>query len=198
MSHYFINDNELKSSPRLIKFNLLGQEILLKSDNGVFAKAKIDEGTSILIKTLALSKLDGRLLDLGSGYGIIGIAIAILNPNLIVTLSDVNLRALTLAKENVERLNLADRVNVIQSDLYQNIDEKFDVIASNPPIRAGKKVTYAIYEGAKSHLKDNGKLYIVIRKAQGEASTEAYLKTLYKSVKVLVKKHGYYVLEASN
>lgn len=198
MSHYFINDNELKSSPRLIKFNLLGQEILLKSDNGVFAKAKIDEGTSILTKTLALSKLDGRLLDLGSGYGIIGIALAILNPNLIVTLSDVNLRALTLAKENVERLNLADRVNVIQSDVYQNIDEKFDVIASNPPIRAGKKVTYAIYEGAKSHLKDNGKLYIVIRKAQGEASTEAYLKTLYKSVKVLAKKHGYYVLEASN
>lgn len=133
---------------------------------------------------------------MGAGVGPIGLILASLSPSRYVTLADVNDRALALAKRNAISLGVEDRTKIIHSDVYLSIDSAFDTIVSNPPIRAGKKVTYAIYEGALSHLKENGRLIIVIRIKQGAYSALAYISSLYKKVEVLYKKKGYLVIQA--
>ena len=137
------------------------------------------------------------MLDLGCGIGPIGLSLAYFKPSLHVVCSDVNTRALALCEENAKKLALSQQVTCLQSDIYIEIEGKFHSIVSNPPIRAGKKVTYSIYEGALEHLDERGSLYIVIRKAQGAKSVKDYLEQLFGNVTVLDKSKGYYVLMAT-
>ena len=137
------------------------------------------------------------MLELGCGIGPIGLTLAYFHPGLNVICSDVNTRALALCEKNAASLKLSQRVTCLQSDIYLQIEGSFDSIVSNPPIRAGKKVTYQIYEGAKSHLIDGGSLYVVVRKKQGAMSVKSFLETLFPSVEVLVSKKGYCVLKAT-
>ena len=183
MSHYFINDESLSHDERQISYEIKGVKFTLSTDSGVFSKSELDEGTRLLIETLAPLNLGKRLLDLGCGYG----------P---VICSDVNTRALALCKRNADTLALSHRVTCLQSDIYVEIEGQFDSIVSNPPIRAGKKVTYAIYTGAKDHLIDGGSLYIVIRKQQGAPSVMKFLEEQFGNVTVLARKKGFYVLKA--
>ena len=108
----------------------------------------------------------------------------------------MNTRALALCERNASSLKLSHRVTILQSDIYLEIEGQFDSIVSNPPIRAGKKVTYAIYTGAKDHLIDGGSLFIVIRKQQGAPSVMKFLEETFGNVKVLARKKGFYVLQA--
>lgn len=196
MSHYFQNDETLESKPRNVNYVLNGVNFSLDSDAGVFSKNELDRGSKILLEALLPLNLGDKLIDLGCGIGPIGLTLAYFTPGLNVTCSDVNTRALSLCKRNAEKLKLSQRVTILQSDIYEKIEGKFDSIVSNPPIRAGKKVTYEIYRGAITHLIDGGSLYIVIRKEQGALSVKDYLEELFGNVTVLAREKGYFVLRA--
>lgn len=197
MSHYFTNDENLGSQRRLVKYSINGKDFELESDLGVFSKDKLDYGSEVLIKSLLPIDLGERMLDLGCGIGPIGLSLAYFKPSLNVVCSDVNTRALELCKLNARKLALNQQVTCLQSDIYLEIEGKFHSIVSNPPIRAGKRVTYEIYKGALDHLDEEGSLYIVIRKAQGAKSVKDYLEQLFGNVTVLDKSKGYYVLMAT-
>ena len=197
MSHYFVNDDKVESKPRLVCYSINGVDFSLESDNGVFSKNDLDKGSELLIKELLPINLGENILDIGCGIGVIGLTLAYFHPSLKVCLTDVNTRALSLCNENANSLKLSQRVTILQSDVYEKIEGKFTSIVSNPPIRAGKKVTYEIYRGAKEHLIDSGSLYIVIRKNQGAPSVMSYLEELFGNVALLAREKGYYVLKAT-
>ena len=198
MAHYYDLDPSLESKERLIEFVVLGRKISLLTDNGVFSKAKLDEGSKLLIETLLPLSLTGKILDLGCGYGPIGLSIGLCSETASITLADINPRALELCKKNAGLLNLSDRVTVLQSNIYSNIEGKFDCILLNPPIRAGKKVTYTMYKEAKEHLVSGGQFYFVIRKAQGASSASQYVKEVFGNITLLARKKGYHIYKATN
>ncbi|MBR0033836.1 MAG: class I SAM-dependent methyltransferase [Bacilli bacterium] len=197
MSHYFINDESLGSSPRQVRYVINDVAFSLSSDIGVFSKSELDWGSRVLIETLLPLSLGESLLDLGCGIGPIGLTLAYFHPRLNVTCSDVNTRALVLCEKNAQTLALSHRVTCLQSDIYIEIEGKFHSIVSNPPIRAGKKVTYRIYDEAKEHLEDGGSLYVVVRKAQGAESVKKHLEEVFGNVTILKKSKGYFVLMAT-
>ena len=196
MAHYFDLDPTLASRQRLIEYFIDGRSITLVSDNGVFSKNKIDEGSFAFLKVIVPLRLSGKILDLGCGYGPIGLTIALTSPKARVDLADINTRALALCEENAKRLGLSPRVTILQSNIYENIEGTYDSIVVNPPIRAGKIVTYAMYEGALAHLIDGGSLYIVIRKNQGAPSASKYIEDLFGNITLLKRDKGYYVYQA--
>lgn len=198
MAHYYDLDPSLESKERLIEFVISGRKVSLYSDNGVFSKNKLDEGSRILIETLLPLNLTGKILDLGCGYGPIGLSIGLCSPSASVTLADVNPRAVALCKKNAELLNLSDRVTCLQSDIYSNVEGKFNAIISNPPIRAGKRVTYTMYKEAKEHLVSGGQFYFVIRKAQGASSASQYVKEVFGNITLLARSKGYHIYKAMN
>jgi 16S rRNA (guanine1207-N2)-methyltransferase len=158
----------------------------------VFSKSGIDFGTRFLLETLPLKEIHGNVLDVGCGYGPISI---ILGKCLDIEVDgvDVNKRAIHLALMN-KKLNNTYNVNFFISNCYESVEKKYDVIITNPPIRAGKIVIYEIFDKAKDYLKEDGSLYIVIRKDQGAKSAIEHLKTMYK-VEVLDKKSGYFIIK---
>lgn len=193
MSHYFLNDKNLVSDIKAFNININGNSFTFNTDNGVFSKGELDYGTSLLIRNVLKKSLTGDILDLGCGYGAIGIIISkITNSN--VTMSDVNKRAIHLTKMNAKKNNVS--VNVIESDGYLNIDNKFDYVISNPPIRVGKKVLYKLLIDTKEHLKENGKLIIVVRKEQGALSLMKDMSTYY-NIEILDKSKGFMIIELS-
>ena len=197
MSHYFVNDDNVVSKPRKVVYSINGVDFSFESDNGVFSKNELDKGSELLIETLLPIDLGKSLLDLGCGIGVIGLTLAYFHPGLNVCLSDVNTRALSLCDANAKTLRLSQQVTILQSDIYTKVEGKFDSIVSNPPIRAGKKVTYEIYRGALEHLNDGGSLYIVIRKQQGALSVKSYLEQLFGNVTVLAREKGYFILKST-
>ena len=196
MSHYFQNDPNLASDLHKISFDINGIHMSHWTDNGVFSKSRVDEGSFAFLKVLLPLNLTGKILDLGCGYGTIGLTIAVSNQQARVDLADINTRALALCEKNANELGLSQRVTILQSDIYENIEGPYDSIVVNPPIRAGKRVTYAMYEGAKQRLIDGGSLYIVIRKAQGAPSASQFIESLFGNIKLLKKDKGYYIYQA--
>ena len=196
MSHYFQDDPNLASNYKKISFEVNGITMNLLTDNGVFSKNKVDEGSLAFLKVLLPLELGKNILDLGCGYGTIGLTLAIAKKEARVTLADVNARALNMCRENAEALNLSQRVTILQSDIYEKIEGPYDSIVVNPPIRAGKRVTYAMYEGAKQYLIDGGSLFIVIRKAQGAESASRYIESIFGNVTLLKRDKGYYIYQA--
>lgn len=197
MGHYFDENPEISSAIREISFSLFDKSYTYYTDNGVFSKSKIDEGSYIFLKVLIPLNLTGRILDLGCGYGPIGLTIAQNSKEARVHLADINSRALALASKSSERLNLNKRVTILHSDIYEKIEGPYDSIVVNPPIRAGKVVTYSMYSGAYQRLIDGGSLYIVIRKKQGAESAFKYLETVFENVSVLHKEKGYWIIKAT-
>ncbi len=199
MPQYFDNVEGMEHQNITIKFELLGESYSFFSDKGVFSKNKLDFGTELLLKTVLEMNipLGKRVLDLGCGAGPIGLILAHLDPEKQVTLADINDRALELATRNAKHIGVSSQVEIVHSDVYLNIHSTYDSIISNPPIRAGKRVTYRIYDEALSHLNENGSLIIVIRKEQGALSTMEHLQTIFPSVNVLARKKGYYIIQSS-
>lgn len=196
MPQYFDNNEELSHDFHQYSFSLLGEEFSFISDSGVFCKDGLDDGSRLLLETIAKTDLGNSILDMGCGIGPIGLLLAHFDKNRHVTLVDVNRRALDCAKQNAAKLGLSSRVNIFESDVYSNINSSFSTIVTNPPIRAGKKVTYAMYAGAISHFNEGGQLILVIRKQQGASSCQEYLKTIFKEVEVVKSKKGYRILIA--
>ena len=197
MSYYFDENPNSESNIKEIKFSLYGQNYAYFTDNGVFSKSKIDEGTYIFLKVLLPLHLTGRILDLGCGYGPIGLTIALNEKQARVDLADINSRALALASRSGERLNLNERVTFLHSDIFEKIEGPYDSIVVNPPIRAGKVVTYRMYLESKQYLIDGGSLYVVIRRKQGAESALKYIETVFENVSVLHKEKGYWIIKAT-
>ncbi len=197
MSHYFQDDPNLVSNIKEISFEINGITMKLLTDNGVFSKNNVDEGSYAFLKVLLPLDLGNHILDLGCGYGTIGLALAKAHEEARITLADVNPRAVALCERNAGLLNLSPRVTILQSDIYEKIEGPYDSIVVNPPIRAGKKVTYRMYEEAKQYLIDGGSLYIVIRKAQGAESASKYIETIFGNVTLLKREKGYYIYRAT-
>lgn len=196
MSHYFQDDPNLVSNIKEITFEINGITMKLLTDNGVFSKNNVDEGSYAFLKVLLPLDLGNHILDLGCGYGTIGLTLAKAHEEARITLADVNPRAVALCERNAGLLNLSPRVTILQSDIYEKIEGPYDSIVVNPPIRAGKKVTYRMYEEAKQYLIDGGSLYIVIRKAQGAESASKYIETIFGNVTLLKREKGYYIYRA--
>ena len=165
------------------------------TDAGVFSKTGIDYGSRLLIETMSLPA-DARALDVGCGYGPIGLSAALIAARGSAMLVDLNERALELARENA-RLNGIFNVRVLQSDLFSALGgETFSHILSNPPIRAGKAVVHRLFAEARDHLESGGELWIVIRKQQGAPSALARLEELYGDVRLMEREKGYHVFRA--
>ena len=196
MSHYFQDDPNLASNYKKISFEVNGISMRLLTDNGVFSKNRVDEGSLAFLKVILPLNLGTNILDLGCGYGTIGLTLAIAKKEARVTLADINARALNMCKKNAEALELSQRVTILQSDIYEKIEGPYDSIVVNPPIRAGKAVTYRMYEESKQYLIDGGSLYIVIRKAQGAESAAKYIESLYGNIKLLDRHKGYHIYQA--
>ena len=197
MGYYFDSNPNVDSQIREIRFTLFDKEYSYYTDNGVFSKSRIDEGTYIFLKILLPLQLTGRILDLGCGYGPIGLTIAQNSLEARIVLADINSRALALASRSIAELNLTDRVTCLQSDIYEKVEGKFDSIVINPPIRAGKKVINQMFAGAKQYLIDGGSLYVVIRRKQGAESALKYIETVFENVSVLHKEKGYWIIQAT-
>ena len=197
MAFYFDSDPTVESKEKEIHFTLFDKEYRYYTDNGVFSKNRIDEGSYIFLKILLPLQLDGNILDLGCGYGPIGLTLALNSSKARVTLADINSRALALASKSSAMWNLSSRVTIVQSDIYENIKGPYDSIVVNPPIRAGKAVINEMFSGAKQHLIDGGSLYVVIRRKQGAESALKYIETVFENVSVLHKEKGYWIIKAT-
>lgn len=197
MSQYFDNDESVISKERIIELSLYDKNIKFISDNGVFSKNKVDEGSIALLKVILPLSLGENILDLGCGYGTIGLSIAVYKETAHVTCADINTRALTLCNKNARINNLDSRVTCLESDIYENIKGKYDSIVINPPIRAGKKVIYSMFLGAKDYLIDGGSLYIVIRTKHGAESAKNYIGKVFNNVTLLKIDKGYRIYKAT-
>ena len=196
MTHYYTDNSDLLSNKREFDYYFDNEVFRFTTDNGVFSKGNVDYGSYILIKTIYKRNLGNSFLDLGSGYGPIGIIIKHFNPYLKVEMVDVNSRATELAILNCKNNNTDIKVHLCDNIL--ELEHNFDTISLNPPIRAGKKVIYDLYDKSKEKLNDDGHLYIVIRKAQGANSSIKELETLFKTVTVINKDSGYYIIDSHN
>ncbi|MBO1005423.1 class I SAM-dependent methyltransferase [Pseudogracilibacillus auburnensis] len=194
--HYYSRNPKVESSPTLLTTTLRNESFTFKTDQGVFSKKDIDFGSRLLIESFELPTIQGPILDIGCGYGPIGISLAKSYPDRIVHMVDVNERAIGLTKENAV-VNKVPNTEVYVSDRLEGVAEKeFSAIVTNPPIRAGKRVIYDIFEKSYDHLADGGYLYIVIQKKQGAPSAKTKLAEVFEGmVETVVKDKGYFVFK---
>lgn len=193
MNQYFTNNNNLKSERRIIKYEYDSSCYEFISDNGVFSKDRIDFGSRLLVDTYLKSKKNiNNFLDVGCGYGFISILLAH-KLNISGVGVDVNLRALKLARENAKLNNVS--VSFKESNIYENVEGKYDLIITNPPIRAGKKIVLDILLNAQYYLSDKGELWFVIRRDGGALSIKKEIENYY-DVEIKEKSKGFYIFIA--
>ena len=187
--HYYTENPHSAHDEREVTVEIFGKVLRFVTDAGVFSRDGLDRGTEVLLK--ALPPMSGRALDLGCGWGAVGVSLAAREPGLEVVMTDINARAVELARRNLAANGL--RAEVVQGDGFESVQGKFDVIVSNPPIRAGKAAIYGMFDAARGFLKSGGAMYIVIRKQQGADSAKAYLTTLFENVETIARKKGFYI-----
>jgi 16S rRNA (guanine1207-N2)-methyltransferase len=194
--HYYSRMQKVESDPKFWDYTLKNNQFRFKTDNGVFSKREVDFGSRLLIESFEMPNADGLLLDVGCGYGPIGLSIAKSYHDRIIHMIDVNERAIALAKENAE-LNRIQNVKIYESDRLLNVKENtFAAILTNPPIRAGKKTVHDIFEQSFEHLTSQGELWVVIQKKQGAPSAIEKLNNLFNHVETIDKSKGYFVIKA--
>lgn len=194
--HYYSRKPSTDSNPVKWQSELKGNTFRFKTDSGVFSKKEVDFGSQLLIETFELNADAGFILDVGCGYGPIGLSVAKAYPDAMVHMVDVNERAITLAKENAAE-NKVDNVKIYESDRLFGVKEKgFNAILTNPPIRAGKKVVHDIFEQSFLHLGEGGELWVVIQKKQGAPSAMEKMKELFGEAEVVAKSKGYFILKS--
>lgn len=196
--HYYARQPTAASKRQAFELHIRGCRLTLATDSGVFSKRGLDYGSRFLIECLDVPS-GARVLDVGCGYGPIGLVAALLTPDGHVDLFDINERAVELARYNAEFNGIANAA-VYQSDgLAAAAGKSYDVIVTNPPIRAGKAVVHRIYEQAAHHLAPEGSLWVVIQNKQGAPSTRAKLQALFgeNGVTEVGKDKGYRVYRAS-
>lgn len=194
--HYYSRSQKVESDPKYWDFTLRNHQFRFKTDNGVFSKREVDFGSRLLIESFTIPEINGPILDVGCGYGPIGLSIAKANPDRIIHMVDVNERALELARENAV-LNKIENVKIYESDRLLSVKEdSFSAILTNPPIRAGKKTVHDIFEQGYERLAARGELWVVIQKKQGAPSAIEKMKELFSNAEVIDKSKGYFIIKA--
>lgn len=193
--HYYSQKPQTESRPQSIEVKLRGRTFVFATDSGVFSKNNVDFGSQLLVETMIVEPT-AQVLDVGCGYGPIGIVAASLATQGQATMIDINERAIELAKSNALR-NGIDNIRVFQSDLLEKvINETYDVVVTNPPIRTGKLSVHTIFEQAHHVLVPGGSLWVVIQKKQGAPSAFSKLEQLFGNVDEVTKDKGYRIFRA--
>ena len=190
--HYYTNTPTSEHEERSFRAVFAGRVLAFDTDAGVFSKQHVDPGSELLCKSLP-DTVSGRVLDMGCGWGAMTVMTLARFPKAELTMADVNERALALAVSNVEKNHM--QATAVLSDGFEKVEGEFDVVITNPPIRAGKAVIYKMFEDAKAHLVPGGALYLVIRKQQGAPSALKFLKELYGKAEVIERDGGYWIIE---
>ena len=191
--HYFTADPSVAFKRAPVHASVWGQELDLVSGSGVFAQGRVDIGTAILFRETE-PPAPGRILDLGCGYGLIGLAAAAAVPGADVTAVDVNERAVLLANENAASLGVADRFRAVTPDAV-GADATYDEIWSNPPIRIGKEALHELLLTWLPRLAPGGRAVMVVGKNLGADSLQRWLgEQGYPTVRLASAK-GFRVLE---
>lgn len=195
MSHYFTNNENLSHAINKVNVVIGNISYYFYTDNGVFSKGELDFGTELLLNTFEYSfPQEKDVLDIGCGCGPIGIYLSKLGFN--VDMCDINQRAVLLTKQAISEQKIDAHVFI--SDAYNSVENKYDYIISNPPIRVGKQKLYEIIMNAKNYLKPNGEIWLVVRKDKGAESMVRDMKKIYKTVEILEKKKGFYIIKVQN
>ncbi|WP_456272775.1 class I SAM-dependent methyltransferase [Bacillus sp. AK031] len=195
-NHYYSRTPEVKSDPQSMEVVLRDFKFRLKTDQGVFSKNEIDFGSRLLIDVFSETAVDGPLLDVGCGYGPIGLSMAKSFPGRVVHMVDVNERALGLAGDNANSNGISN-VSIYESSCFESVQEKnFSAILTNPPIRAGKSTVHEILADSYNHLAVGGELWVVIQKKQGAASAEKKMAEIFGNAETAAKKKGYQILKS--
>lgn len=197
--HYYTNQPQSEHKIKQIKETVGDVELALKTDTGVFSKDKVDFGSKLLISTFSqYARLDekSQVLELGSGYGPILLALAKQYPTTRFTGVELNQRAADLAREN-SRLNRVTSIEWVNGDATTlTVSPDYDYVVTNPPIRAGKAVIQAFVRQAHQALQDQGELWLVIQKKQGAASMSDYMEELFGDVEMMARDKGYWILRS--
>ncbi|MNI18726.1 Ribosomal RNA small subunit methyltransferase C [compost metagenome] len=194
--HYYSKQPTARHDQQVIEEMLKGNKLSFLTDAGVFSKKGVDYGSKVLIETMVIPK-GAKVLDVGCGYGPIGLTAALVASEGHVTMVDINERAVELATENARKNRIAN-VTILQSDLLERVKgQSFDVILTNPPIRAGKETVHRIFVDSYDCLTPGGTLWVVIQKKQGAPSAMAKLESLYAEVEEVTKDKGYRILKAT-
>ena len=195
MNHYYSkNNDDLTSLEKDIVFKIKDKDFHFITDNGVFSKSGLDFGSRLLIENVIQVKKDS-VLDLGCGYGVIGIVYNYFNPEAKVVMTDINIRASNLAKKNSLKYKM--NIEVLNGDGFLEINQKFDMILTNPPIRTGKANIYGFFEESLTYLNELGELYFVMHKKHGVLSAIKKCEGNYQKVDVISKKSGYYIVRCT-
>ena len=190
--HYYTENPNSAHDERRVTLTALGNALTFTTDAGVFSRDGLDRGTEVLLN--ALPALSGRVLDLGCGWGAVGVALGKRYPGPQIVMTDINRRAAELARRNLAENGVA--AEVVRGDGFESVTGRFDAIVTNPPIRAGKAVIYGLFDRARDFLKPGGALYVVIRKQQGAPSALKYLKEIYAAAEVIDRGSGFHVIRA--
>ena len=193
MSHYFTDNTNLKSEEKEFTCTVFGKHFSFTTDNGVFSKDGLDFGSLLLIEEFKNPDIEGLLLDLGCGLGVIGITLA-KEYNRKIIFTDINPRAIDLTRKNADKY--AIDYEAILSDSLSNISYKFACILTNPPIRAGKKVIYNFFTDAFNSLEINGELWFVMRRNHGVESAIKKIDELFNNHEVIKRKNGFWIVKA--
>lgn len=192
--HYYSSEPHSESNPKSVRFTWQDRLFTFWTDAGVFSRDGVDKGSRILLSALS-ERISGSVLDLGCGWGAMGIVIAALHPGANVTLADINPRAVALARRNADVNKV--RAQAVISDGFERLTDNYDLIVFNPPIRAGKATVYRLFEDCTQHLVQDGVLWIVIRKQQGAESALKYLRSIFADVAVVERSGGYWVIRCT-
>lgn len=196
--HYFTSQPNAEKNEKNLEVNLKGNALKLFTDSGVFSKDRVDFGSQVMIEAIDTAVFPNeKVLDMGCGYGPVGLSLAKAFPNLSIDMVDVNERALDLARKSA-KTNRIENVSIYRSSIYEEVKEQaFGAVISNPPIRAGKTVVHQIISEAYQHLADRGVLIIVIQKKQGAPSAKQKMIDVFGNVERIGSDKGYWVLQST-
>ena len=191
MPHYYSKKQTSQLNLKKINIKLKKMQFELYSGSGVFSKDRLDKGSKLLIENAVIEPVSS-ILDLGCGIGVIGISLRLMYPRIKVKMIDINNRAIKLCRKNIKLHNL-NKIDVVNSNLYEKIDEKFDTILVNPPQTAGRDICFNIIEQAPKYLKKNGSLQLVARHNKGGKVLEKRMLKVFGNSEQTAKGSGFRV-----